>query len=64
VEDEGDFAGSEELGLGGHAAGLEGGIEVLIATDPGIQVAEGTRGGGGIWEIKEGKFGLSVGFDG
>jgi hypothetical protein len=50
-EDEGDFTGSEELGLGRHATGLEGGIEFTIATDPGVQVTEGSRGGGSIWEI-------------
>ena len=30
---------------------MEGGIEVAIATDPGVQVTEGTGRGGSVWEI-------------
>ena len=46
VKDEGDFFRSEELGLGRHGALAEGLTEFMVTTDPGVEVAKGSRGGG------------------
>ena len=62
MEDEGDFAGCEELGLGWHAASEQGLAEVAVATDPTVEVAEGAGRGGGIGEVDKGKLGFAVGF--
>ena len=50
-EDEGDFSWGEELGLGRHGALAEGLTEFMVTTDPGVEVAKGSRGGGSGGEV-------------
>ena len=63
VGDEGDFFGREELRLGGHGALAQGIAELAVATDPAVEVAEGTGGCLTVGEIQQGQFGLAVGAD-
>ena len=54
MKDEGDLFGSEGFLARGHSTGLEGRGEFRVATDPGLEIGEGTFLGFALREVHQG----------
>ena len=63
VDDQRYFFGGVPLGVAGHAAGPEGGVQLRTATDPEVQVTQRPADGLCFGEVEHGQLRLPIGTD-